>query len=69
MLDKDVKKNQSYLFFNINKLLDETVQETENLEEWEIFLVKDLFKGYIWNRIAVYKDSNGRYYTVIGFDY
>ncbi|MGI6502166.1 MAG: DUF1413 domain-containing protein [Anaerostipes sp.] len=53
MLDKDVKKNQSYLFFNINKLLDETVQETENLEEWEIFLVKDLFKGYIWNRIAV----------------
>ncbi len=39
--------------FNVNELLDEAVQETENLDEGEIFLVKDLFKGYVWNRIAV----------------
>lgn len=24
---------------------------TENLNEGEVFLVKDLFKGYVWNRI------------------
>lgn len=39
--------------FNVNELLDEAVKETENLDEDEIFLVKDLFKGYVWNRIAV----------------
>lgn len=37
MLDKDVKKNQSYLFFNINKLLDETVQETETWKNGRYF--------------------------------
>ena len=35
----------------VNKLLDEAIKETENLKEGEIFLVKDLFKGYLWNRI------------------
>lgn len=39
--------------FYVNELLEEAVKETENLEEGEIFLVKDLFKGYVWNRIAV----------------
>lgn len=36
---------------DVNKLLDEAIKETENLKEGEIFLVKDLFKGYLWNRI------------------
>jgi Domain of unknown function (DUF1413) len=38
---------------DVNDLLDQAVNETESLEDGEIFLVKDLFKGYIWNRIAV----------------
>ena len=36
---------------NVNELLDEAIQETKKLEKGEIFLVKDLFKGYLWNRI------------------
>ena len=36
---------------DVNKLLDEAIKETESLKEGEIFLVKDLFKGYIWNRV------------------
>ena len=35
----------------VNELLEEAIRETENLNEGEVFLVKDLFKGYIWNRI------------------
>lgn len=38
---------------DVNALLEEAIQETGNLVDGEIFLVKDLFKGYIWNRIAV----------------
>lgn len=37
--------------FDVNKLLDEAIQETDNLNEGEVFLVKDLYKGYFWNRI------------------
>lgn len=37
--------------YDVNCLLDEAIKETENLNEGEVFLVKDLFKGYIWNRI------------------
>ena len=37
--------------YDVNCLLDEAIKETENLNEGEAFLVKDLFKGYIWNRI------------------
>ncbi|MGI6665772.1 MAG: single-stranded DNA-binding protein [Christensenellaceae bacterium] len=36
---------------DVNKLLDEAIKETENLHEGEVFLVKDLFKGYVWSRI------------------
>lgn len=36
---------------DVNALLDEAIRETEYLNEGEIFLVKDLFKGYAWNRI------------------
>ena len=37
--------------FNVNKLLDEAIKETDNLNDGEVFLVKDLYKGYYWNRI------------------
>lgn len=36
---------------DVNVLLEEAVSETENLNDGEVFLVKDLFKGYVWNRI------------------
>ena len=36
---------------DVNKLSDEAIEETKNLHEGEVFLVKDLFKGYVWNRI------------------
>lgn len=36
---------------DVNELLEEAISETENLNEGEVFLVKDLFKGYAWNRI------------------
>ncbi|WNB90930.1 single-stranded DNA-binding protein [Bacillus sp. NEB1478] len=29
------------------------IQEVENLIDGEIFLVKDLFKGYEWNRLSI----------------
>jgi len=37
--------------FDVNDLLEEAVKETEKLTDGEVFLVKDLFKGYVWNRI------------------
>jgi len=37
--------------FDVNKLLDEAIKETDNLNDGEVFLVKDLYKGYFWNRI------------------
>ena len=36
---------------DVNELLEEAISETENLNDGEAFLVKDLFKGYVWNRI------------------
>jgi hypothetical protein len=36
---------------DVNDLLAHAVREIENLHDGEIFLVKDLFKGYEWNRI------------------
>jgi hypothetical protein len=37
----------------VNDLLKLAIKEIDHLEDGEIFLVKDLFKGYVWNRIAV----------------
>ncbi|OJU16144.1 MAG: hypothetical protein BGN88_03390 [Clostridiales bacterium 43-6] len=39
--------------FDVNELLNAAVCETELLSIGEIFLLKDLFKGYVWNRIAI----------------
>jgi hypothetical protein len=36
---------------DITTLLKTTLDETKHLREGECFLVKDLFKGYLWNRI------------------
>lgn len=35
---------------NANELLKAAVAEVNNLSSGEIFIVKDLFKGYLWNR-------------------
>ena len=32
-------------------LLDAATAELDNLYSGEVFLVKDLFKGYVWNRV------------------
>lgn len=39
------------------KIIKEAWQETKKLKEGEEFLLKDLFKGYKWNRIEVDKRS------------
>lgn len=36
---------------DVNELLEQAIKETDNLKNGEIFLVKELFKGYVWNRI------------------
>ena len=35
----------------MNALLETALSEVKNLKEGESFLIKDLFKGYLWNRI------------------
>ncbi len=37
---------------NVNVLLDIARNEITNLNNGEIFLLRDLFKGYEWNRIS-----------------
>ncbi|MGB4407951.1 MAG: single-stranded DNA-binding protein [Sphaerochaeta sp.] len=36
---------------DMNALLETALSEAKNLKEGESFLIKDLFKGYLWNRI------------------
>lgn len=36
----------------VNELLDIAKRELDNIKSSEIFLVRDLFKGYEWNRIS-----------------
>ena len=36
---------------DLNSLLKTAIDETSHVRKGEIFLVKDLFKGYEWNRI------------------
>lgn len=40
------------IVLSVNELLDVTKSEISHLEVGEIFLVRDLFKGYEWNRIS-----------------
>lgn len=36
---------------DVNIALEQAIREIKFLNEGEVFLVKDLFKGYEWNRI------------------
>ena len=36
---------------DVNLVLEQAILETKKLHKGEVFLVKDLFKGYEWNRI------------------
>lgn len=38
---------------SVNQLLDQAINETGSLKSGEVFLVRDLFKGYEWNRIPL----------------
>ena len=38
--------------YNINDLFETAKKEVDYLHYGEIFLVKDLYKGYEWNRIS-----------------
>lgn len=44
--------NGGLLMQDVNELLEIAIKETDNLIEGEVFLVKELFKGYEWNRIS-----------------
>lgn len=37
---------------NANELLEIAKEELRNIDSEEVFLVRDLFKGYEWNRIS-----------------
>lgn len=37
---------------NVNELLDIAKSEMKNLNKGEVFLLRDLFKGYEWDRIS-----------------
>lgn len=37
---------------DVNDILNIAIKESENLNKGEIFLVRELFKGYEWNRIS-----------------
>lgn len=37
---------------NVNDLLSKAINETAQLNKGETFIVRDLFKGYEWNRIS-----------------
>lgn len=39
--------------FKAEDLLMVAINETNNLDLNEVFCVKDLFKGYVWNRLPV----------------
>ena len=36
----------------VNELLEIAINELKNLRSNEVFLLRDLFKGYEWNRIS-----------------
>ena len=37
--------------YDVNEMLIEAIKETRSLNTGEIFLVRELFMGYKWNRI------------------
>jgi len=45
------KNGGNLLMDDLNSLLKTAIDETSHVREGETFLVKELFKGYEWNRI------------------
>lgn len=43
---------------NEKEIIKKAWQETKSLKKGEVFLLKDLFKGYKWNRIKTEKRSS-----------
>ena len=41
----------------MNEYLEQAISEVNNLNEGEEFLVRDLFKGYTWNRMTLSLDK------------
>ena len=39
--------------YDVNDLLEQAITETDYIIENEMFLVRELFKGYEWNRIPL----------------
>ncbi|WP_078557046.1 single-stranded DNA-binding protein [Bacillus alkalicellulosilyticus] len=37
----------------LNQLLDKVLEELDGLKSGEEFLIKELFKGYEWNRLEI----------------
>lgn len=46
----DINKGVCTMLYDANDLLVLAQKETQKLDVDEVFLVKDLFKGYFWNR-------------------
>lgn len=45
------------------EIIKQAWQETKNLKKGEVFLLKELFKGYKWNRIKMEtRSSLGRHF-------
>ena len=42
----------------MNKLLAHCIKEIEYIHDDEVFTVKDLFKGYVWNRLSTGERRN-----------
>jgi len=50
-MNNNTINQEEVIMYDVNALLEEAVRETRLLEPGEVFLVRDLFKGYLWNRI------------------
>lgn len=48
---KYIKNKLKEMILMMQKLLNQTKQELNNLQSGDTFLLKDLFEGYEWNRI------------------
>ena len=42
----------------MNPLLNIAINNLDNLKSGEVFLVKELFLGYEWNRLSAYERTN-----------
>lgn len=42
----------------MNPLLDIAISELDNIKSGEVFLLKDLFMGYKWNRLSIAVRTN-----------